>query len=168
MANSVAVGLADNDGARRLQPLHGGGVVGRNKTVQDAGRRRRAHPAYAEVVLDGDRHACQWTGRLARRAPSVNLPGAGERAIGSDEVEGVERRVDRFDTGEEGAADLEGPTLDRSRSLRVWRARCPPPCQPPITRGTRNSPASRAASGALPSASAGDSESCGSSSRSVC
>jgi hypothetical protein len=55
----VAVGLAQHDGARRLQPSHRRRVIRRDEVVEDFRARSRAHALGAQHVLDRHGHAGQ-------------------------------------------------------------------------------------------------------------
>ena len=106
----VAVGLADDDRARRVEPRETtvasyGGDVG----LEHARRGGGADPSRAQVVLERDRHADQ-----RAIAPSVeiaiDLGRALERLFARHGVERVQRRVDRLEPVERLAADVAGRT----------------------------------------------------------
>ena len=76
----VAVGLADDDGAGRLEPRDDGGVERRHERLEDPRRGGRPDAARAEVVLERDRHAGQRTIAPAI-AVAIDRGGALERAL---------------------------------------------------------------------------------------
>ena len=55
------VGLADDDGPRRLEPCDGLGVVGIHAAPQELRAGRADGPGHGDVVLHGERQAVQGT-----------------------------------------------------------------------------------------------------------
>ena len=77
MANSSRFVLPIAIGAGGGQPLDDGGVVRRLPALEDLRRAGGGHAGGAEVVLQGDRHAGQRAGVLARRHRGVDRVGRG-------------------------------------------------------------------------------------------
>src|SRR5436190_1146299 len=99
----VAVRLADNDGAGRLELLDDRRVVGRHERLEDLRGRGRADAPGADVVFERHRDAGQWTVAPAI-AVAIERGGALEGALGDHRVERVQQRIVRGDAGKRGFA----------------------------------------------------------------
>ena len=124
----VAVGLAEDDRAGRLEALDGRRRVGRHEALEDPRGGRRRHVARAEVVLHRHRHAEQRPiGR--RRVLGVERRGPGQHPRRIDVQEGAEpaaggvAAIEPGDARPAAPAPLRSPTSPCSRiAWRVWRA----------------------------------------------
>jgi hypothetical protein len=104
----VHVGLAQRDQVSVAEPLHDGGVVGRDPALEDFRAGRGRHVLGGEHVLDGDRDTREGSQRVAGGAAGVDLRGRGQRGIPGDVEEGVQVGVDGRDVIEMRAGDLDG------------------------------------------------------------
>jgi hypothetical protein len=101
------VRLADDDGARGLQPGHGQRILGGNVALVDLRAPRGADPLGGREVLDGHRHAVERAERAAAPEPGRRLPRCGQRRLARQRDVRVHMRVDHVDPGQDGLHDLE-------------------------------------------------------------
>ncbi len=113
------MGLADDHRAGRAQPPHDLGVLARG-VAECVGAARGDLARDVRVVLDRDRHAEQ-RARVAAAAAPVGLVGLGQRALGEDDAEGVERRVEAGDPLEVGLGQLARGDVARGDHLGLAR-----------------------------------------------
>ena len=97
--------LADDHGAGRAQAA-GDLAVGLLAGELAATAEGRRLAGEVHVVLDGDRHAQQWSA-LAIGAPAVGLGSLARAALGADDAKGVEVGLGRVDAAQRGVDELD-------------------------------------------------------------
>ncbi len=98
MANSSSMAhLAEEHGARRLEPRHGGAVVWRLEAAQDLRAGGGLDALLAEEVLEGERDAVERRERGLRVQTGVGGAGLCQGTCGVDAQEGVNLGVDALD-----------------------------------------------------------------------
>src|SRR5204862_4920027 len=102
----VAVGLAQDAGARSYQPLPRGRIIRGNVILQDSGGTRGANPAGHDHVLYRSRHPRQRRQRLARRNQTVNPARLLQGPFGTESKVSAYVRVLRGDALEVPAGQL--------------------------------------------------------------
>ena len=150
----VEVGLADDDGTGRGQPLDDRGVVRRSPTLEDPRRAGRRDAPGAHVVLQRHRHAGQRSGILAGRHPGVDrAPRPARASSASTRLKAWTSRLPLRDAGQVRLDHLG--RRGRARSGRpaaisttaAARSRCVMAPHPRIG-GTRKRPSSAAGAAA--------------------
>ena len=101
------VGLADEDGARPLQPLDGDSILLRHVLGEEPGAAGRQHAPGEHQILDRERHAVQRPQRLARHDGHLGGQGRLAGLLGGDGAEGVEPRVQPLDPRQHRVDDLD-------------------------------------------------------------
>ncbi len=97
----VAVGLAENDRARLLQPRHNRRVVGSDEALQNLRARRRPNALGGEDILHRDRHARQRRQLLARVGQLIHASRLLISALFGQRQVSADRAVLRGDLGVE-------------------------------------------------------------------
>ena len=136
----VAVGLADDDRAGRLEPRDHGGVVRRHEGFEHPRRGGRADAARAEVVLERDRARRQRRVAPARRGRDRSRRRAPAPVRAVTVLKACSAGRSRVDARQRLAADLDRglrPPGAQSRIAKLVDGRAHP-----MTRGTRKRPAS--------------------------
>ena len=90
------IGLADDDGAGRLEPLDHDVVLVRHEVAIERRPHDRQDILGGDEVLDADRHAGQRAGVFAGRDLGVDGGGRRARHIGRRRAEGVDVRFERL------------------------------------------------------------------------
>jgi len=72
-----------------VEPLHDGGVIGRDPSVQDARRAGGGQSPSTQVVFEGYRDAGQRAGIYARSHGGIDLAGSSPGLFSSHQVESV-------------------------------------------------------------------------------
>jgi len=111
VAELGGVGLAEDDGAGRLQPAHGDVVLLRDQVREEPRAAGGAHAAGVEHVLQRHRYAVQRAERLALHDRDLRLAGRRPRQLRRHQAEGVHPRVERLDAGQQRGGELDGGEL---------------------------------------------------------
>ena len=101
------VGLAEDDGAGRLQALDRHVVLLGQETLVGDGARDGRQVLGADEVLDADRHTRERPRVLASLDAGVHLPGGGAGIVGRGRAEGVQVRLHLFHVGDHRVRDLD-------------------------------------------------------------
>ena len=112
------VELADQDGARRPEPRHHGGVLGGHVRLEDARARGRPEAGGVELVLHGHRQAVERAALAAPRERALGLARRGARLVGAHRDEGAEPRVQPLD-----AREIHVDEVDRRHLLDAHEPR---------------------------------------------
>ena len=134
-ANSMHVGLAEEDCARLAETPHLGGVVGRHRGRKGDRAGRRGHVGGVVVVLHHDRNPVQRAPHRARGALRVEL----RRALPRPRVDG-DNRIDGWALLVEGR-DARQVAVDEIDGGGRWRRRGRRPTRAPTSLPRRTAPA---------------------------